>query len=78
MPWPTAQRALLRMNAYKTPADKLNCIVECCTTLMEILQLNGKSAGADDFFPLLVYVILKANPPHLLATIQVSHAALCL
>ena len=38
---------------------------------MELLQLNGKSAGADDFFPLLVFVILKANPANLLATIQV-------
>lgn len=70
MPWPTAQKTLLRMNSYKTPSDKLQSIVECCTTLMELLQLNGKSAGADDFFPLLVFVILKANPPNLLATIQ--------
>jgi len=70
MPWPTAQKCLLRMNAYKTPSDKLNNISKCCTTLMELLQLSGKSAGADDFFPLLVFVILKANPPNLLATIQ--------
>jgi hypothetical protein len=70
MPWPSAQKALQRMNAFKTPADKLDCIVECCTTLMEVLQLSGKSAGADDFFPLLVFVILKANPPNLMATIQ--------
>jgi len=41
---------------------------------MELLQLNGKSAGADDFFPLLVFVILKANPSNLLATIQVRIA----
>jgi hypothetical protein len=25
MPWPAAQKALLRMNAYKSPADKLAC-----------------------------------------------------
>lgn len=53
MPWPAAQHALLRMNAYKTPADKLICVVSCCTMLMEALQLSGRSAGADDFFPLL-------------------------
>eukprot|EP00039_Didymoeca_costata_P011494 m.161865 g.161865 ORF g.161865 m.161865 type:complete len:870 (-) comp15192_c0_seq20:1020-3629(-) len=70
MPWPAAQEALLRMNAYKSPADKLSCIVQCCSSLMELLQLGGRSAGADDFFPLLVFVILKANPPDLLATIQ--------
>ena len=70
MPWPAAQKALLRMNAYKSPADKLDCIVQCCSTLMDNLQLGGRSAGADDFFPLLVFVILKANPPNLQATIQ--------
>lgn len=70
MPWPAAQKALLRMNAYKSPGDKLDCIVQCCSTLMDNLQLGGRSAGADDFFPLLVYVILKANPPNLQATIQ--------
>lgn len=70
MPWPAAQQALLKMSAYKSPAEKLSCIVQCCSTLMELLQLGGRSAGADDFFPLLVFVILKANPPDLLATIQ--------
>ena len=70
MPWPAAQQALLRLNAYKSPTDKLACIVDCCTTLMNLLQLGGQSAGADDFLPLLIFVIIKANPPNLLATVQ--------
>ncbi len=37
---------------------------------MNLLQLTGKSAGADDVFPILVYVILCANPPNLHSTIQ--------
>ncbi len=37
---------------------------------MNLLQLTGKTAGADDFFPVLVYVILCANPPNLHSTIQ--------
>eukprot|EP00053_Salpingoeca_punica_P015503 m.143164 g.143164 ORF g.143164 m.143164 type:complete len:929 (+) comp16734_c0_seq2:49-2835(+) len=69
-PWPAAQKALMRLNAYKTPVDKLKCVVECCMTVMDLLQWTGKSAGADDFFPVLVYVILKANPPNLLSTLQ--------
>mgnify|MGYP002389961457 CR=1 FL=1 len=35
-----------------------------------LLALNGVQAGADDFFPILVYVIIQANPPHLLSTVQ--------
>ena len=46
-------------------------IVQCCTSLMDLLQSDGSSACADDFFPALVFVILKANPPNLLSTIQV-------
>ena len=30
-PWPVAQKALLRMSAFKSPLDKLNCIVEVCS-----------------------------------------------
>lgn len=76
VPWPAAQKALRRMNAYKSPADKLACIVNCATTLMELLQLSGQSAGADDFFPAFVFVIIKANPPNLLATMQfINHFA---
>ena len=45
--------------------------MQCCQTLMHLLQLSGQSAGADDFFPVLVYVILKANPPGLLSAVQV-------
>eukprot|EP00051_Salpingoeca_urceolata_P012568 m.155433 g.155433 ORF g.155433 m.155433 type:complete len:1144 (+) comp17530_c0_seq1:324-3755(+) len=69
-PWPAAQRALLRINAFKSPEGKLQCVVQCCAVVMELLQLGGQSAGADDLFPVLVYVVLKANPRHILSTIE--------
>ncbi len=45
--------------------------MQCCQTLMSLLQLSGQVTGADDFFPILVFVLLKANPPGLLSSIQV-------
>ncbi|KAK6195848.1 hypothetical protein SNE40_001191 [Patella caerulea] len=71
-PWPAAQREIFMINAYKTPKDKLGCVLRCSTTIMNLLSMaNEKSVpAADDFIPVLIYVIIRANPPCLLSTIQ--------
>ncbi|XP_022110619.1 GTPase-activating protein and VPS9 domain-containing protein 1-like [Acanthaster planci] len=71
-PWPAAQAEILNINVYKTPKDKLGCIYRCCKIIMNLLSLaNENSAvGADDFSPVLMYVLIKANPPSLLSTVQ--------
>lgn len=71
-PWPSAQAEIKTINAYKTPSDKLQCVVRCCTTIMNLLSMaNHRSVpAADDFIPVLVYIIIKANPGNLLSTIQ--------
>jgi len=70
-PWPSAQTELLMVNAYKTAADKLACIHRCSVTIMNLLSMaSNKAPGADDFVPVLVYVVLKSNPPNLLSTKQ--------
>ncbi|XP_057289562.1 GTPase-activating protein and VPS9 domain-containing protein 1-like [Hydractinia symbiolongicarpus] len=71
-PWPSAQTELLMVNAYKTAADKLACIHRCCVTIMNLLSMasDKQAPGADDFVPVLVYVVLRANPPNLLSTKQ--------
>lgn len=40
--------------------------------LISLLQYArcGEPPGADDLFPVLVYVLIKANPPSLLSTVQ--------
>nr|XP_023029474.1 receptor-mediated endocytosis protein 6 homolog [Leptinotarsa decemlineata] len=71
-PWLPAQDALRTLNIYKTPRDKVKCIVNCAKCIMDLLALsqsNG-SATADDFMPVLVYVIIKVNPEALLSTVQ--------
>ena len=71
-PWPSAQAEIRRLAAYKTPQDKVACVARCSQTIMNLLSLSSKNAvpAADDFVPVMVFVIIKANPPSLLSTIQ--------
>ena len=94
-PWTLAQKELQKINVYKSPGDKLDCIMRTCRIIMskdtllwvlpflqdshfpfspsllkDLISFNGKEVGADDFFPVLVFVILQANPRCLLSTVQ--------
>ena len=46
--------------------------MRCSATVMNLLSMaNEKSVpAADDFMPVLIYVLIKANPQSLLSTIQ--------
>jgi Rab5 GDP/GTP exchange factor len=64
---------LRKMNSYKLPRDKLVTILNCCKIVYKMLSLGSSaptSAGADDFLPLLIIVLIRANPPHLQSNIQ--------
>ena len=39
---------------------------------MNLLSMASETSvpGADDFFPVMVYVVIHANPPSLLSTMQ--------
>ncbi|XP_060523833.1 GTPase-activating protein and VPS9 domain-containing protein 1 [Cylas formicarius] len=71
-PWLPAQDALRALDVCRTPKDKLKCILRCAKGIMDLLSLsqNSGSTTADDFTPVLVYVIIKVNPEALLSTIQ--------
>ncbi|CAG8876349.1 unnamed protein product [Penicillium nalgiovense] len=51
--------------------DKVICILNCCKVIFGLLK-NSKKAdtSADSFIPLLIYVVLHANPDHLVSNIQ--------
>ncbi|KAK6641198.1 hypothetical protein RUM44_012907 [Polyplax serrata] len=71
-PWPSAQAEISALAAYKTPKDKVSCICRCATTIMNLLSMavDGNIPAADDFVPVLVFVLILANPPALLSTVQ--------
>ncbi|KAJ2800171.1 hypothetical protein H4R21_003283 [Coemansia helicoidea] len=72
-----AKTELLKINNFKSPRDKVICILNCCTVIYALLRnARGDSAGADDdigadrFLPLLIYVVITANPPRLVSNVQ--------
>lgn len=66
--WLAAMRELSKMDEFKAPRDKLICLVNCCKIVMNSL-MNVK-AGADDFFPVLLFVVIKALPTNLESNLQ--------
>ena len=77
-PWPwsciCSRKTSNRSSPYppQSPRGKVHCVVESCRVLISLLQYAkvGSPPGADDMFPVLVYVLIKANPPSLLSTVQ--------
>lgn len=62
-PWPSAQSEIRTISAYKTPRDKVQCILRMCSTIMNLLSLANEDSvpGADDFVPVLVFVLIKVS-----------------
>eukprot|EP00850_Spirogloea_muscicola_P003026 SM000012S25288 [mRNA] locus=s12:93969:98406:- [translate_table: standard] len=68
--WLLAQKELQKINIYKAPRDKLVCILNCCRVINNLLLnmsmgSDGNPPGADDFLPVLIFIVIKANPPQL-------------
>ena len=65
--WRLAEDELAKVNHFKAPRDKLVCVLNTCRIVNNLLNTAGgnKPAGADDFLPVLIYVVLRANPPFL-------------
>jgi len=61
-----AQKELQKINTYKAPRDKLVCILNCCRVINNLLlnvSIGSKDnpPGADDFLPVLIYVVIKVS-----------------
>ncbi|KAF2156055.1 hypothetical protein K461DRAFT_284706 [Myriangium duriaei CBS 260.36] len=65
-----AQQELLKINSYRAPRDKVIQILNCCKVIFGFLKNNKTDQSADSFVPLLIYTVLRANPPHLASNVQ--------
>ncbi|KAI8378469.1 hypothetical protein BD560DRAFT_389441 [Blakeslea trispora] len=65
-----AQSEILKINNYKAPRDKLICVLNCCKVIFGLIKHVEGDAGADKFLPILIYVVIRANPPRLVSNVQ--------
>ncbi|KAI3379411.1 hypothetical protein SNEBB_010474 [Seison nebaliae] len=56
--------AITFLDAERTPKYKLKCIIDSVDYVMETLKLSINEVGvsADEFVPVIIYVMVKANP----------------
>jgi len=69
MIWALARDELKKINSYRTPGEKINCVVKSAGVIMRYLSLEAAKSkecvGADDFLPLFIYVVLHCHIPKL-------------
>ncbi|KAI1482031.1 hypothetical protein F4774DRAFT_372974 [Daldinia eschscholtzii] len=65
-----AQQELLKIKSYRAPRDKIICVLNCCKVIFGLLKHNKSDSSADSFMPLLIYVVLRSNPDHLVSNVH--------
>lgn len=67
---------LARMDRMRCPREKLGVVFNACKVIVAVIEESRKATGdstppsADDLLPLLIYMLIKANPPNLQSNIQ--------
>ncbi|CAE6524318.1 unnamed protein product [Rhizoctonia solani] len=65
-----AQQEMNKIDHYKAPRDKLICVLNSCKVMFGLIRHLRGDEGADTFIPLLIFILIRANPEHLLSNIE--------
>lgn len=75
--WKLAQAALRQLERFKSPGDKLACIMNACRIISTILTTEAdergkgeKGVGADEFVPGIIYTVIRACPKRLYSNLR--------
>ena len=73
--WALAREELRKINSFKTPGEKIHCVINCSSVIFRSLSLASQRSGegdasspsgsADDYLPVFIWVVLKSNVPKL-------------
>lgn len=80
--WEASASEIRKMNEFKSPRDKLVCILNCCRIVTFLLTKaaseTGKQPGADEFLTALIYAVIRANPENLYSNVEYVLHFFCL
>ncbi|GME72237.1 unnamed protein product [Ambrosiozyma monospora] len=69
-----ASSEINKINNYKSPRDKIICILNCCKIIFGLIRQQQKlqkiEENADSFVPLLIYVLLQAKTKFLYSNLM--------
>lgn len=66
-----AEEELKKVNLFKAPRDKLVCVLNACRIITNALHAAAqKPSGADDFLPVLIFVVLRTNPAQFVSNLR--------
>jgi hypothetical protein len=71
--WQSAMESLRKMDTEKSPYDKLKCVLITHRILCNSISFSSgkeRSAGADEIFPIFIYIMIKSQPRRLISNIQ--------
>lgn len=65
-----ASDELAKITHYRAPRDKVICILNCCKVIFGLLRQTDSEESADGFLPILIYVVIKAQPKDLISNVN--------
>ena len=68
--WQAASHQLQAIDGVTTPAAALRCVLRSWDALLGVLGVWSKHAQADDFMPLMAFVIIQAAPTRLISQLH--------